>query len=539
MANAKPAVAQATPNCQMPSGFTRVRTRFAPSPTGMLHIGALRTALFSWLFAKANGGDFVLRVEDTDQARLVKGSLENIVSSLNLMGIVPDEGVDMNVAQTIPWAKYGEPNPNTVYPRSGEYGPYLQSQRRDLYKMYVSQLLDEGKAYYAFDTQEELETAREEAQAAGVPYRYDGSKWQALPLKDARAQARAGKPYCVRFKMPTEGVIETEDALRGKTEWDAATQDDFVILKADGLPTYHFAVVVDDHEMKISHVFRGEEWLSSSPKQFCLYDAFGWDKPLFIHCSNILGADRKKLSKRHGAKGANEFVAEGILPDALFNFLALVGWSPQDDTEIMTREAIIGKFALSGLSVSPGIFDFDKLTWMNKQYIAQMDDAALAKAVFPYLLTAGVIGDKGLIIERPEFVRAAIALEKNKAGLLTDFANLTDFFWTPLPKYDLKAVQKHIVDGDATGYVKACADALGELQNYHPERVEGCIRSVAAEFGRDKGAVTHPLRVALTGREVGPSLFDLVSVLGKYETVTRLTEAVDVAKEAAGAKVAA
>jgi len=428
-----------------------VRTRFAPSPTGFLHIGALRTALFSYLLARHHGGQFLLRIEDTDQNRLVSGSLQSIIESLRLMGMDYDEGPDRASVAALDAAKYGPVDPALLPESGGAHGPYFQSQRLPRYREVVDSLLDAGKAYYAFETKEELEAMRAAAQMRGEPFLYN-RRYRDVPLAEARKRAEDGAEYVVRLKMPIEGPIRTVDALRGETIWDAATQDDFVILKADGFPPYHLAAMVDDYDMRITHALRGEEWLSSSPKHFCLFQALGWEPPVFVHTPSVLGPDGKKLSKRHGAKSVREFIDEGYVAEALVNFLALVGWSPGDDTEVMSPDEIIAKFGIDGISASPGKFDAEKL------------------------------------------------------------------------------VAKWLKQPGAAEYLSDLGAALMDAAAWDAAAIEAVTREVGAKHGRERGDITHPVRVAVSGREVGPSLFDMMAVLGRERVLTRLGRAVELAR---------
>lgn len=511
----------------------RVRTRFAPSPTGFLHVGAFRTSLFSYLLAKKFGGDFLLRIEDTDQKRLVNGSLGHIIESLHALGTPYDEGPDQAAVAALP-ETYGAVDLALVPQNGGSYGPYIQSLRKERYRAVVETLLDAGKAYWAFETEEELAAKKAACDARKIPYRYD-RHFRDYPLAEARKRVADGERAVVRLKMPTEGPIRTVDFLRGETLWDATTQDDFIILKADGLPPYHLAAMVDDHDMEISHVLRGEEWISSTPKHVSIFQAMGWEPPIFVHTPNVLGNDRKKLSKRNGALPLIGPVPElkdgaitsdtlrgylnqdGILPEALFNFLAICGWSPGDDREVMGREEIIEAFDISHISLSPGIFDTDKLHWMNGVYIRNLSKAAFFERARPYL-SAGV--DEGYAAE-------AIALEQERVKMLSEVPAVTDFFFAELPDYQEKSVQKWLRGAGA--YLTELESTLGGLSEWSLTAIEAAVRAVAASHGREKGEATHPVRVALTGREVGPGLFELIAVLGKERLAARFQKAKELA----------
>jgi glutamyl-tRNA synthetase len=507
----------------------RVRTRFAPSPTGFLHVGAFRTALFSYLLAKKYDGDFLLRIEDTDQKRLVKGSLEHIIQSLHALGTPYDEGPDQAAISALPEA-YGTIDSGLVPENGGAHGPYIQSQRRARYTEIVEQLLDEGKAYWAFETEEELAAKKAACDARKIPNRYD-RHFRDYPLAEARKRVADGERAVVRLKMPTEGPIRTVDFLRGETLWDATTQDDFVILKADGLPVYHLAAMVDDHDMEISHILRGEEWISSTPKHVSVFQALGWEAPIFVHTPNVLGKDGKKLSKRNGALPligpvpelkdgvlTNEMLRgylnqDGILPEALFNFLAICGWSPGDDRELMGREEIIEAFNISKISLSPGIFDLDKLKWMNGVYIRNLTPCAFYERARPFL-PADL---------DPDYAAAAIALEQERVKELSEVPTVTDFFFMELPEYQEKSVEKWLKGSGA--YLAELDSTLASLSEWSVAAIETVVRSVATSHKREKGEVTHPVRVALTGREVGPGLFELMHVLGKERLALRFKKA--------------
>ena len=512
----------------------RVRTRFAPSPTGFLHVGAFRTALFSYLLAKKYGGDFLLRIEDTDQKRLVKGSLEHIIQSLHALGTPYDEGPDLATVAMLPEA-YGTVDPAILPENGGACGPYIQSLRKVRYTEVVESLLEAGKAYWAFETEEELSAKRAACEARKIPYRYD-RHFRDYDLAESRKRVSDGERAVVRLKMPTEGPIRTVDFLRGETLWDASTQDDFIILKADGLPPYHLAAMVDDHDMEISHILRGEEWISSTPKHFCLFQALEWEPPIFLHAPGVLGADRKKLSKRNGAKPLLGPVPEfdknyeptgesligylnqdGILPEALFNFLAICGWSPGDDREVMTRDEIIEAFDISHISLSPGIFDLEKLHWMNGVYIRNLSPGDFYARARPYL-------PEGL---DADYAAAAIALEQERVKELREVPEVTDFFFTELPEYNEKSVARWLKGTEA--YLAELDSTLANLSEWTLEAIEKVVRTIAASHRREKGDATHPVRVALTGREVGPGLFELMRVLGKERLAVRFAKAKELA----------
>ncbi len=516
----------------------RVRTRFAPSPTGFLHVGAFRTALFSYLFARRFGGDFILRIEDTDQARLVKNSLADIITSMQALGIGYDEGPDKATVAALDAEKYGTIDPAILPDHSGNYGPYFQSQRLPRYLELLHQLLEEGKAYYAFETKDELDRMRKAAEIRKEPFRYSG-KYRDYPLGEARDRVAQGEAAVIRFKMPTEGTIRTVDALRGETLWDAKTQDDFVILKGDGFPPYHFSSMADDHDMEISHIFRSEEWISSTPKHFCIFEAFGWELPIFIHTPNVLGNDRKKLSKRTGASPIRGVIYlpngepviglldQGYLEDAVFNYLSITGWSAGDDTEIMTRDEIISRFNIDGISPSPALFDRDKLAWLNGTYIRRLAPDELVERALPFLTKAGLLPAEPTPEERA-YAASVIVLEQERLKTLDEIPALTDFFFPLLPEYSEKSVGKWLKGAGISEYLSEVAAALAALPNWNTEEIEATTRSVGEKQGREKGDLTHPIRVAVTGREVGPSLFDALAAMGRERALARLHHAQEI-----------
>ncbi|MFM7322471.1 MAG: glutamate--tRNA ligase [Armatimonadota bacterium] len=523
-----------------------VRTRFAPSPTGFLHVGAFRTALFSWLFARKHGGAFVLRIEDTDQTRLVPGSLESIVASLRVLGLGYDEGPDQASVAKLDAGKYGAVDPSLLPVDGGKHGPYFQSQRLARYDVLIEQLLEEGKAYHAFETKEELEAQRAAADARKVPFLYN-RHYRDTPLAETRRRVAAGEPHVVRLKMPVDGPILAHDHLRGEMVWDSRTQDDFVIRKADGYPPYHFAAMVDDHDMEISHVLRGDDWLPSLPKHVQVFRAFEWEPPVFVHTPNVLApGGGKKLSKRHGAKPilgpvpelkdgvpTGEMTeglvnGEGYLPEAIVNFLALIGWSPGDNREVMPIEEIIDAFSLEAISRSGGAFDAEKLLWMNGVYLRKMPARSLAARAMPFLVEAGLVDAQAGEVEIA-YAAEAVALEQEKIQRLDEAPRLVDFFFSP-PEFEEKAVARWLHKGGIDAYLGELGAALAGLPDWSTEAIETAVRGVAATHGREKGEATHPVRVALTGRETGPSLFDLMRVLGRDTVVARL----DAAREKTG-----
>jgi len=478
-----------------------VRVRFAPSPTGSPHIGTIRTAVFDWLFARHEGGVFVLRIEDTDRARLVPGALEEIMRDLRWAGLQWDEGPEAG----------------------GPYGPYLQSERVEHYRSSAERLVETGHAYYCYCTPERLAELRKRQEAEGRPTGYDRRCRNLPPEEKARLQA-ASTPRVVRFAMPDSGTTTFHDIVRGDVTFDNALQDDFVILKSDGFPTYHLANVVDDHLMEITHVIRGEEWISSTPKHVQLYAAFGWEPPVWVHPPLILGPDRSKLGKRHGAVSFSAYIEGGYLPEAMVNYLALLGWSAGEDRDLYSIEELTQRFTLEGIINHPAIFDADKLLWMNGQYIRMAGVERLTDLVLPYLVKAGLASEHPSPDEL-DYLRKVVAPIQDRLKVLADAPELAEFFFREEPAYDPKAVEKWLARPEAPELLSRVADRLEALDVWSLETIERAVREAGAEVGAEGGKVIHPVRVAATGRTVGPGLFETLEVLGKHRVVTRLRKA--------------
>jgi len=509
-----------------------VRVRFAPSPTGLLHVGALRDALFKFLLAKHEGGENILRIEDTDRSRYNPESEEEFITTLKWVGITFDEGPHLG----------------------GPHAPYRQSERKEagIYAELINVLLAKGAAYKAFDTSQELDEMREFQQLNKLAVGYYGGNWRDASAEAVAAAEAEGKPFVIRQRIPRGEKIIIEDLIRGRIEWDSDTIDDPVLIKADGMPTYHFASMVDDHLMEITHIMRGEEWISSAPKHAALFDAFGWPRPIFVHCPVIVGKDGKKLSKRHGATRVLDYAAEGYLPVALKNFIALIGWSPGDDTEAMTEEELIAKFRLSGLQPSPGRFDLDKLRWLNGHHIRQMSptvvlDELLAYVSHPFTRTywenfvdeepipnkppkdgKQILARLDRIVEWAakdrEYVLAALALEIERVLTLADFGEAVEFFLVDSPTIDPKAADKWLTQPHAADLFAfiAANPASGSFEEA-TAHYDALLRKYAEDNGFEKlGPIVHPTRVKLTGKTTGPGLFELMAVLGPDRLRERL-----------------
>ncbi|MBI3292187.1 MAG: glutamate--tRNA ligase [Elusimicrobia bacterium] len=478
-----------------------VRVRFAPSPTGFLHIGGARTALFNWLFARRQRGAFILRIEDTDEVRSTDESLAAIVQGLRWLGLDWDEGPEVG----------------------GSSGPYFQMQRLGQYRSFIDQLLAKGQAYPCYCTPEELAAMRQTALLEKRPPKYDG-RCRRFSSEDRSARDRAGQSSVVRFAMPTEGVTRFHDLVRGDVEFENALLDDFVLLKTSGVPTYNCAVVLDDHAMQITHVIRGDDHLSNTPRQIQLYCALGWEPPQWAHLSMVLGPDGSRLSKRHGATAVIEFKDVGYLPEALVNYLALLGWSTEDSQQLFRLPELIEKFSLERCGKNPAIFDPQKLLWMNGEYIRQVSKEELAKRALPFLQKAGLVSETGDDATQ-RLVTQAVALEQEKIKRLDEVPHLTEFFFQEEIAYDPAAVNQVLKAQGAEQVLEDLAQRFEAMTDFSEQAFEQVCRQYAKERGIATGKVFHPLRVAVSGRTQGPSLFGLLALLGKSRVVTRLRRA--------------
>ncbi|MSQ35607.1 MAG: glutamate--tRNA ligase [Dehalococcoidia bacterium] len=489
------------------------RLRYAPSPTGDPHVGNIRTALWTWLHARRHGGAFVLRLEDTDQGREIPGSLERIQASLRWLGLEWDEGPD----------------------KGGPYAPYVQSQRLPSYHDAVDRLLASDAAYRCFCSAADLGALRDRQRAAGAPPGYDGRCSTLLP-DEAAARAVASEPHVVRFRMPRDGVTTFTDLLRGEITYENHLLDDFIILKTDGFPTYHLAHVVDDHAMAITHVTRGEEWIPSTPRHVRLFEALGYPLPIFVHTPVILGPDGGKLSKRHGARSVLDFAAEGYLPEALFNFLAIMGWSPDGATELLSRDAIVAAFDLQDLAAHPGVFDTQKLEWMNGVYMRALPEPELAALLLDRL-------DRDLPPEAPRPIDAALVaglvpLVRERIKLLADIAPLVDFCFVPQPPPPTQAALLGKAyrgrPAAAAEALVAAADALRQLAaaGWSAPAIEATLRALVDEGPHKPGELFMLCRLAVTGKAVTPPLFETMALLGAERCLASLAAAEQIARAA-------
>jgi glutamyl-tRNA synthetase len=478
-----------------------VRVRFAPSPTGRPHVGNIRTAMFNWLFARHTGGRFIVRIEDTDVTRKVKGAVKAVLDSLGWLGLDWDEGPEVG----------------------GKYGPYIQSERLELYKEVAERLVAQGDAYYCYCSPERLEEMRSEQVRRKQPPGYDRYCRDLSPKERAKKEAKGITPV-VRFKTPLEGQTRFNDLIYGDVVFEHSTIDDFVLLKSDGYPTYHLANVVDDHAMKISHVIRAEEWISSTPRHMLLYRAFGFEPPQFIHHPMILGPDRAKLSKRHGAVSILEYRELGYLPETMFNFLALIGWSLDDKTELMSRQELIDNFSLERIGKTGAIFNREKLDWMNGVYIRRLTADEFFEAVQPYLMTDLVVGEA--LIADEEYVRAILPLVQERARTLLEVVELTQFFFVDELDYEPSMlIGKNMARQSTVRSLKASGQKLSQLEAFDAESLEEVLRPLAVELGLKTGQLFGTLRVAVTGRTAAPPLFQTMAVLGKKRCLRRIEAA--------------
>ncbi len=482
-----------------------IRVRFAPSPTGDPHLGNIRTALFNWLYARHTGGKFILRIEDTDQARISEGALEAIFDSLQWLGLDWDEG-----------------------PRvGGPYDPYVQSERLATYQETAERLVQEGYAYYCYCTSDELALMRQEQQQKREPIRYNR---RCRHLSQAEHQANGGKPRVVRFMTPLEGdPITVHDTIRGDVAFDPSSLDDFILLKSDRYPTYHLANVLDDHTMQISHVLRAEEWLPSAPRHVLLYRALGYEPPQFGHLPMILGPDRTKLSKRHGATSLLDYRNAGFLPEAVRNFLALLGWSLDDKTEIFSMEELVQHFSLERVGKSAAIFDSEKLTWMNGVYLRQLPADGLAKRLAETLQL--YIQHHQPPIQTPpsqEYMETVVPLVQERLKTLNqeEVWDLCSFFLVETPEYQVDPPVPKGLDIEATRVaIQAAIDALRPMSLFDAETIEQVLRPLTEQLQLRTRELFGAIRIAVTGRTAAPPLFDTLAVLGKDRVLARLDHA--------------
>ncbi len=476
-----------------------VRVRFAPSPTGFLHVGGLRTALFNYLFARNSGGKFILRIEDTDRARYVEGAVDNLITTLRWAGLDYDEGPVVG----------------------GDFGPYVQSERLAIYKKHVDVLLEKRVAYRCFCTPERLDAMRKEQEKKKLQPKYDRT-CLSLSENEIEANLSAGKPYVVRLKVPDNVTIKFSDIIRGDVEFASERVDDQVLLKSDGYPTYHLANVVDDHLMNISHVIRGEEWLSSTPKHVLLYEAFGWELPKFAHLPLLLNPDRSKLSKRQGDVAVEDYRDKGYLKEALVNFVALLGWNPGDDREIFSLSELENEFSLEKVNKSGAVFNVEKLDWLNFQHLRSKPGDEVLDMLKEHLAVSGI----DVTRFRDDYLKEVITAMRERVSFIKDYTGKSPYFFTPPTEYDPAVIRKRWKP-ESADYLKRLAGEFSALDNPGKSDFENALHRTAEELKIQNGDLIHPLRLAVSGMGEGPGLFDVVSILGKEETVRRINAAVE------------
>ena len=477
----------------------KVRTRFAPSPTGFMHVGNLRTALYEYLIAKSLDGDFILRIEDTDQERKVEGAIDIIYDTLNSAGLKHDEGPDVG----------------------GEYGPYVQSERKDMYVPYAEELIRKGKAYRCFCTKERLDSLRENSDDPGAGY---DRRCRNLSDEEVKELLNKGTPYVIRQKMPLEGTTTFDDAVYGTISVENSELQDQILIKADGYPTYNFANVIDDHTMNITHVVR--EYLSSTPKYNLLYEAFGWEIPTYIHLPLIMGKNDdgsiSKLSKRHGATSFEDLVKAGFLPEAIINYIALLGWAPKDNREMFTLAELVENFSIDGISKSPAVFDYDKLEWFNAEYIKAMTVEKFAEVAEPYFVK--VLGEKPL-----DRVKLAGILQQRTVRLTEIPEKIAFFAEQPEYEKDLFVNKKSKTNlENAPGLLRAGIEVLEALEEWNHDSIHDCLIGLAEKLGVKNGTAMWPVRIAVSGMTVTPGgAVEILDILGREESLARLRNGLD------------
>lgn len=479
-----------------------VRTRFAPSPTGYMHIGNLRTALYEYLIAKSQGGKFILRIEDTDQERQVEGAVDVIYNTMRMTGLHHDEGPDIG----------------------GDYGPYVQSERMGMYMDYAKELVEKGEAYYCFCTKERLESLKE-SNAEGAAFAKYDRHCLGLSKEEVQAKLDAGEPFVIRQKMPDSGTTTFSDVVYGDITVENTELDDQILMKADGFPTYNFANVVDDHLMHITHVVRGSEYLSSTPKYNLLYKAFGWEPPVYVHLPAVMRDAHHKLSKRHGDKSFEDLVREGYVVEAIVNYIALLGWSPSGTQEIFSLKELEENFDMAGLSKSPAIFDIKKLTWMNSEYLKAMDFDKFYALAEPKLKEA--LGDTDLDLKK------IAALLQKRLETLNDIPGLVEFFKT-LPEYGTELyTHKKMKTNDeiALSSLEAALPVLENLEDWNTTSIHDALMALVGELGIKNGQLLWPVRTALSGEPTSPGgAMELADILGKEESLRRIRKGIELLK---------
>ena len=481
-----------------------IRVRFAPSPTGYLHVGGLRTALYNYLFARRNNGQFILRIEDTDRNRFVEGAVENLIDALKWCGLQFDEGPDVG----------------------GSFGPYMQSQRLDIYQKYVQELISNGNAYYCFCSTQRLEALKEEQQKQKLPQTKYDKHCLALNKKEVEEKLANKDPFVIRLNVEPNHRIIFDDIVRGRVEFDSNNVDDQVLIKSDGYPTYHLANVVDDHLMQISHVIRGEEWLSSTPKHVLLYDSFKWERPVFAHLPLLLNPDRSKLSKRQGDVAVEDYRTKGFLKEALVNFVALLGWNAGDDQEFYYMKELIEKFTLERVNKSGAVFDLEKLNWLNAEHLRKKSNEELL-----VILKEEILNSQFAIPNYSDsYLLQVIAAMKERVSFVKEYLTKSPYFFEPPKEFEETAVQKNWKPETPAQLIKLSNEFNLLVANPAKEDYEHALHKVAEKLNVGKGKLIHPLRLAVSGMSTGPGVFDIVVILGKEETISRINKALEIIK---------
>ncbi len=475
------------------------RVRFAPSPTGYLHVGGLRTALYNYLFAKKTGGTFLLRIEDTDRKRYVEGAIESLINSLKWCGIDYNEGPG----------------------KEGNVGPYLQSERLDIYKHHSLHLLEQGSAYYCFCTSERINILREQQEAAGTQPKYD-KHCLTLSKKEAADRISNGENHVLRLNIPAGNKVVFDDIIRGKVEFSTDTIDDQILIKSDGYPTYHLANVIDDHLMNITHIIRGEEWLSSTPKHVLLYQSFGWEIPLFAHLPLLLNADRSKLSKRQGDVAVEDYRAKGFLKEALVNFVALLGWTAGDDKEYYSLEELVEAFSLERVNKAGAVFDLQKLSWLNAEHLRRNSTADITRMLKEELAES----EYSSILFTDEYLNLVVDAMRERISFVHEILENSKYFFTAPDDYDEAAIKKRWTTESAM-YLNKYAGELETLQCTSKEDYEHALHKCTDELGIKAAQIIHPLRVAVSGVGGGPGVYDIVFIIGKEETLRRIRRSIE------------
>ncbi len=474
------------------------RVRFAPSPTGYLHVGGLRTALYNYLFAQNKKGKFILRIEDTDRNRFVEGAVENLISTLKWAGLIYDEGPEKN----------------------GEFGPYSQSERLNFYEKYSQELIKNNKAYYCFCTQERLNKLRKRQQEQGLQSKYDKHCLH-LSKTEIEKNFADGISKVVRLNVPPDTKIKVNDLIRGEIEFDSNIIDDQILIKSDGFPTYHMANVIDDHLMKITHVVRGEEWLSSTPKHILLYDFFNWEKPEFAHLPLLLNSDRSKLSKRQGDVAVEDYKEKGYLKEALLNFVVLLGWNPGDDKEFFQLDEMINIFSLDRVNKAGAIFNIEKLDWLNAEHLRAKSNTE----ILPLLKDEMLKNNLPPSDFSDEYLLQIITVMKERVSFVRDYIEKSPYFFRKPEEYEESSVKKRWME-DTPKQLEKLLENLSSFENPVKEDFEKSLRETAEYFGIGAGKLIHPVRLAVSGMSTGPGLFDMLAILGKNEVMDRINKAI-------------